>query len=57
MSQVAETKAAEGTEAEIVNMCNSLFKEWLTDLTPEEKEIWLWNASVELMRIKKRRKL
>lgn len=37
------------------DMCRDLFKEWLFDLTFEEKEIWLWNASVEMLKIGQRR--
>jgi len=35
--------------------CSDLFREWLGDLTAEEKEVWFWNASVEMLRIKRRR--
>lgn len=55
MSQVAETKTSQEVEVWMTNMCNDLFNEWLVDLSIEEKEIWLWNASVELLKIKRRR--
>jgi hypothetical protein len=37
-------------------ICAELFQTWLVELTNEEKEIWLWNALVEMARIKQRRK-
>jgi hypothetical protein len=56
MLQLAEAKVEDAVEAEMVNICSSLFKEWAVDLTFEEKQIWLWNALVEMMKIKQRRK-
>ena len=55
MSQVQEFSFGKSTEAEMANMFNNLFKEWLEDLSTEEKEIWLWNALVGLAKIKQRR--
>ena len=34
---------------------SSILKEWLVELSPEEKEVWLWNSLVEIKRIKQRR--
>ncbi len=55
MSQVEEAKVEEVVGDEMVNMCISLVKEWLVNLTFEEKQIWLWNALVEMIKIKQRR--
>ena len=55
MSQVALGAIEEEVGLGIVNMYNNLLKEWLYDLTLEEKQIWLWNAKVEMIRIKQRR--
>ncbi|MDD5130747.1 MAG: hypothetical protein PHS66_06870 [Candidatus Omnitrophica bacterium] len=41
---------------EIENLCRNLFKEWFFDLNYQEKEVWLWNALVEMARIKQRRR-
>lgn len=64
MSQIAEAKVAKGAEkteekvtVEMVKLCNNLFKEWVVNFTLEEKEIWLWNALVEMAKIKQRRNL
>ncbi|MGE5196998.1 MAG: hypothetical protein ACM3IL_00630 [Deltaproteobacteria bacterium] len=54
MPQVTEAKA--GNEVEMLKMCNGLFKEWLVDLDAEEKQVWLWNALVEMLKIKQRKK-
>lgn len=44
------------TEEELLaGMCNDLFREWSVDLDVEEKKVWLWNALVEMHRIKKRK--
>jgi hypothetical protein len=55
MSQVVETKPEHDAMSGMMTLCNGLFEEWLVDLSWEEKEIWLWNASVEMIRIKRRR--
>lgn len=55
MCQVAETKSEQGIEKWMMNECNQLFQKWLVDLTLEEKEVWLWNASVAMKKIEKRR--
>ncbi len=55
MSEVATMKGQEETVSGMKDMCNDLFKEWLVDLNFEEKKIWLWNASVEMYKIKQRR--
>jgi hypothetical protein len=57
MPEVATRKLEEETITVMTDMCSDLFKEWLFDLTLEEKEIWLWNALVEMDRIKQRRPL
>lgn len=57
MPQVVEAKTGEGTGALMSNMCDDLFRKWLVDLTREEKEIWLWNASIEMCKIKQRREI
>ena len=44
MAEIAIAKAEEKPVTYMTNMCSELFKEWLVDLTPEEREIWLWNA-------------
>ena len=41
---------------EIENLCRNLVKEWFFDLNYQEKEIWLWNALVEMAKIKQRRR-
>ncbi len=56
MLQAAGTKGTQSAEACMIDMCNRLFEKWLLDLTLEEKEIWLWNATVEFAKIKQRRK-
>ncbi len=57
MSEVATMKRQEEEMSGMRDMCNGLFREWLADLTLEEKKIWLWNASVQMYRIKQRRPL
>jgi hypothetical protein len=42
---------------EIKNLFRNLFKEWLLDLNSQEREIWLWNALVEMEKVKERRSL
>ena len=32
-----------------------LYREWELDLLPQEQEIWLWNAMVQIKKIKSRR--
>jgi len=56
---MVELKGAleEGKETiEIENLCHTLFDEWLLDLNFQEKEIWFWNALVEMAKIKQRRR-
>jgi len=55
MSQVTQATAEREEELEILNICNDLFREWLCDLTSEEQKIWLWNAKVQMVKIRKRR--
>ncbi len=55
MSQTTEVKVEEESLVDMMNMCNDLFREWLVGLTFEEKKIWLWNASIAMLRAKQRR--
>ena len=55
MSEFAAAKVEEGAQTEFMSMWTGLFEEWLAELTSEEKQIWLWNSLVEMMRIKQRR--
>ncbi len=55
MLQIAQSNVANEERSGILDMCNDLFKEWLYNLDSEEQKIWLWNASVEMLRIKQRR--
>jgi len=57
MMFLLEAIPEEKTTLDIEGICRDLFREWQTDLTLEEKHLWLWNASVEMVRIKRRRKL
>lgn len=57
MAEISAVKTEEETLTYTTNMCNDLFKEWSVDLNFEEKEIWLWNASVDMYKIKQRRSL
>ena len=48
----------EETEKEIIemeNMLRDLFNEWMLDFSFEEKQVWLWNAMVEMVKIRERR--
>ena len=56
MLEAADVIKEETVDVDMENMCGNLFKEWLLDLTLQEKEIWLWNALVEMVKIKQRRK-
>jgi hypothetical protein len=40
---------------EIKNLCRNLFNEWLLDLNSQEKQVWLWNSLVGMVKIKQRR--
>lgn len=55
MLQVQEAKQGENSSDWELNICNDLFKEWLNDLSQEEKEVWLWNALLDMAKIKQRR--
>jgi hypothetical protein len=57
MSEVATKKIEEEAITTMANMCSDLFVEWLVDLTLQEKEIWLWNALVQMHKIKQRRQI
>ena len=56
MDQLKGTLEGEKAVIEIENLCHSLFDEWLLDLNYQEKEIWFWNALVEMAKIKQRRR-
>ena len=56
MSQILEAKGEPEIADPLMGRYIPLFKEWLSDLTPEEKEIWIWNALVGILRIKQKRK-
>jgi hypothetical protein len=53
----AELEVKQEVKPWLINMRDELFKSWSDDLNEEEKEIWLWNAFVELKRIQQRRKI
>ncbi len=57
MEQVAEVRVEQKAGYWMTSMCSELFKEWLVELTLEEKEIWLWNAAVAMYKIRQRRPL
>jgi len=38
-----------------IKIFGELYQEWELDLSPQEQEIWLWNAIVEIKKIKQRR--
>jgi hypothetical protein len=57
MSEVATKKIEEEAITTMANMCSDLFVEWLVDLTLQEKEIWLWNALVQMHKIKQRKQI
>ena len=54
MCQLSEAKVEEVAATWMMERCSDLFREWLVDLTAEEKEVWFWNASVEMLKIKRR---
>jgi len=56
MPQLVETKTEQANADANIDKYIPLFNEWLMDLTPEEKEIWVWNALVEMLKIKQKRK-
>jgi len=54
-----QTERAEVEKEAEVNMeeeYNNLFQECLLDLSLEERQAWLWNSFVALLRIKRKRK-
>lgn len=55
MPEIETVKPAAEAARFMEDLCRNLFKEWLFDLTAEEKEIWLWNASVEMHKVRQRR--
>ncbi len=57
MLEVATMKVKEENISGMKDMCSELFRDWLVDLNLEEKEVWLWNALVEMHKIKQRRPL
>ena len=42
-------------DAQLEGIFDELYREWEIDLQPDEQEIWLWNAMVEIKKIKQRR--
>lgn len=56
MLQTPEARVEQNADPALIDMCTNLVKAWFCDLDPEEKEVWLWNASVQLVKIKQRRK-
>ena len=56
MPELKELAEENKTIIEMENLCHSLFNEWLLELNFHEKEIWLWNALVEMAKIKERRR-
>ena len=59
MTQLAEPteKVETNRSQQMERWCIELLNEWLFELTAEEQEVWLWNATVEMARIKRRRSL
>jgi hypothetical protein len=57
MLQTESEVKQEEVKPGLVNMCDQLIKTWADDLSAEEKEIWLWNALIEIKKIQKRRKM
>lgn len=55
MLEAATMHMEEEAISGMADMCNDLFREWSVELSLEEKKIWLWNASVEMHRIKQRK--
>ena len=51
-----EKAVVKDRQGEIEDLCQNLVREWLLDLNYQEKEIWLWNALVEMAKIKQRRR-
>ncbi len=45
----------EGLRQDLNDMFRFLHQTWERELTDEEKEAWLWNAGVEMIKIKYRR--
>lgn len=42
-------------DARWINIFGELYQEWELDLSEQEQEVWLWNAIVEIKKIKQRR--
>ncbi|MCK9430497.1 MAG: hypothetical protein M0R17_10890 [Candidatus Omnitrophica bacterium] len=57
MFKLKDAIEIDNTINEIEDLLHNLFKEWLLDLNPQEKEIWLWNAMVGMAKIKQRRSI
>ncbi len=55
MLVLEEAVKANPQAAGVENLCQDLFNEWLMDLNAQEKEIWLWNSLVQMVKIKQRR--
>lgn len=56
MSETVEVKVNGQAEAETVKMYKDLLEEWFADLTFTEKQVWLWNAAVALLKIIQKRR-
>lgn len=57
MFKLKDTMGIDKKINEIEGLLHNLLKEWLLDLNPQEKEIWLWNAIVGMAKIKQRRSI
>ena len=57
MVQLSDVYAGEETDVRTRGLCNDMYREWLFDLNSQEKEVWLWNALVEMAKIRQRRGL
>jgi|GEM_PF-5656493 len=55
MVETLDVRIAKAPNAGMRNLCEDLFRKWLCDLDCQEKEIWLWNALVDMKRIEQRR--
>lgn len=55
MLELKEAPPCKDETNEMVDLCQSLFNEWMFELRLPEKEIWLWNALVDMRRIRQRR--
>lgn len=56
MLEVNQAGAQTEQKSKLKDLCIDLFNEWSCGLTYEEQTVWLWNAKVEMVRIKQKRK-